>query len=57
MDLLLDHEPLVARLVERWTVEETQASIGRWFKSGPEDVLWRIFQPLTEQNLVTTGTV
>ena len=31
--------PLVAQLVERWTVEAVQASIGRWFKSGPEDVL------------------
>ena len=31
--------PLVAQLVERWTVEKLQASIGRWFKSGPEDVL------------------
>ena len=31
--------PLVAQLVERWTVEAVQTSIGRWFKSGPEDVL------------------
>ena len=33
------HPPLVAQLVERWTVGELQESIGRWFKSGPEDVL------------------
>ena len=33
------NQPLVAQLVERWTVAvKVQKSIGRWFKSGPEDV-------------------
>ncbi|KRZ78150.1 hypothetical protein T10_1609 [Trichinella papuae] len=34
--------PLIAQLVERWTVDEIQKSIGRWFKSGSEDIFIKI---------------
>ncbi|KRX28163.1 hypothetical protein T07_10898 [Trichinella nelsoni] len=40
--------PLIAQLVERWTVDKIQKSIGRWFKSGSEDILIENFDFLTD---------
>ena len=37
------NNPSIAQLVERWTVVDSQISIGRWFKSGSKEFFLLIY--------------